>query len=466
MRRAAYVLFAIAVLLVPCLSADINIFVTLEGEHTRLNVDEQIPLTLTVFNPNDQTIKTSLEITGSIYSWATLKDTRIEVPTHSNISTILYVDPPFDAPAGAYSIGVTAYLTSDRSTYGKAGYTVTIMPREGVYVESSTDKSEYSLTDEVVFNAHVENLGNINYDDLSVRVKLLGSDVWSTEEKIALESMEKRTVRMNVDPKKVIAGNHQVITEVYDGSNYLANTTNQLTFLPVEDIIKTEESTSGFWRQTATITIENRGNTYEPVEIKKSFMPLEANFLSSSFEPAKSGIFSTTWALTVPPGETKTLEFYTYGTVLKIIDLILLLVIFAFLYMSGSKIANKPPAEIEKGMVGVYSKGGSMDLTVSLLIRNKSPQKLTNILVTDSVPNSVRVHNFRTARPSQINERKYDIEYMWSLPAMGPFEERALVYDISAKTMPKTLPQATVRSTNKQGKTLFHKSKLVRLGQD
>ncbi|MFH1786319.1 MAG: hypothetical protein ABH829_01540 [archaeon] len=465
MRRLLYLFTIIGILVAPALCADKYIFVSIEGEQSRLDVDEQLDLVVQVFNPNHEDISVTLEVTGAIYSWATLKDTRLTVPMLSNASTTLYVDAPFDAPAGSYSIGVTAYLSKDKSLSGKGGYTLTLLPQEKVSVLSSTDKGEYSLTDEMSFLAEVENLGNVQYDDLTVKVRFLGQAEWSTEKKIFLDSKERRAVAMDVDLQKVVAGKQTVLTEVYAADNYLANTTNQLTIFPTKDISKTENSTAGFWRKTYTLVIENRGNTLEVVDVRKAFLPLEANFLSSSIEPARAGLFSSTWSITVLPGEKKVLEFYTYGTVLYIFDLIALLVFLGFGYLSIMKIQNRSPAEVTKGMVAIYSKGGRMDLTVSLLIKNKGPQRLTNILVTDSVPISVRVSRFRTARPTQINERKYEIEYMWSIHSLQPFEERVIVYDIGGEAVPKTLPQATVRSTNKHGKTLFHKSNIVRLQQ-
>ena len=422
---------------------------------------QQLPFTITVFNPANESVPVQIQVVGQETGWATLKDYKLTVGNKSTADTVLYVQPPKDAIAGAYSFTVSAFVETNPNITDKETFTLNVIASEQIKLLVSTDRGEYLPLEDLKIIAELENFGTIAYPYLTITYSLAkdGSTVWTDSETVS-SLLPNKLVNLSYSKSisnTYLPGLYTVFVSVSDGEKQLIQKSVPVIIKEKRDIAIDQRVDDKFMRKNIVYTVENRGNVPEIETISLKFSWLESQFLSSSekYETQK-GVF--TWKLTVQPGEVKTLRISTYGKVLFLVYMLFVLILLLSLYISYKAYKSRPKLEMEKRISAIHVGKKYIELSIALIIRNKSKEKMENIFLTDSVPKDVEVQKFTTINPSQINERELEIEYIWSLDKMLPLEERVIVYRLKTDIKEVTLPSASVQARNELGKLYFARS--------
>jgi len=77
---------------------------------------------------------------------------------------------------------------------------------------------------------------------------------------------------------------------------------------------------------------------------------------------------------------------------------------------------------------GIYGKIREKEIPVIIEIKNKSRQKMHNLMVQDFVPIMTKLMpRFETLKP-KVKKTKKGIELTWKFDSIGPGEERVILY--------------------------------------
>ncbi|MBW2963842.1 hypothetical protein KY363_00125 [Candidatus Woesearchaeota archaeon] len=235
----------------------------------------------------------------------------------------------------------------------------------------------------------------------------------------------------NIKPQK----DQLQVTVNYNGEEFYSQAHNFEVVkyvLPFDTSIDVEKR---FLKEVRTITITNKGNALkeDTVRIETS---LKEKFFSSSLPKFGSvkedGKYYFTWDVSLEPDASTTIVLTTSYRLL----LLLALVIIALL---AYKIAMSNPLVVKKKMISVNKQhGGAIsDLSVVILLRNRSKEHISKLRVIERVSPMVKLKTDSFAgsmHPVKMHEHDREgtlLEYRFG--ELAPGDERIIKYRVYSK---------------------------------
>ncbi len=452
----------------------------IKAEKNTVAPGEVLEFKITVYNPSDANITANLNIYGEQSSWANFKDNptrKLKVPAKSFADATVLVQPPSTAPVKGYSIEIDASLEGKGSVRDSRSFAFFVKGTQDVTIETSSSRRDYYPGDTIEITSKVENTGNLEYPYLFVNYALsrAGELVWS-DSKVITQLSPGSSATAGASKKAdstFLPGKYLLVSYASDretGGKELARSTAELIireipFNPVSNMSVRNSTTSEFMRRQITYELENNGNVVESRTIIQQFSWLESKFLSSNEQYIKAGGLYI-WDISLRPGDKKTLTITTYGAVLTVVYLLAVTIVLLLAFIAYRAYSARPKIELEKKISRIHAKEGGIDLSLALIVRNKTKERMENIIVTDAVPKTHNVKQFSTATPAQVNERRHEIEYVWTIDHMKPFEERVLVYHVSGTLGEFALPSASAQARTEEGRLYFAKSASLSFSQE
>lgn len=444
----------------------------IKAEKNTVAPGEILEFKITVYNPSSGNITANLNIYGEQNSWANFKDNptrKLKVPAKSSAEAIVAIQPPASAPVKAYSIEVEASLEGKGSIRDSRSFPFFVKGAQDVTLETSANRKDYYPGDTIEITSKVENIGNIEYSVLFVNYALSrsGELAWSDSKVVTALSpkgSDTTGASKQID-RSFFPGKYLLVSYVSDkesGGAELARSTAEIIvrdipFYPVSNMSLRNSTVSEFMRRQITYELENKGNVVESRTIIHQFSWLESKFLSSNENYIKAGGLYI-WDISLRPGEQKTLTITTYGAVLTVVYLLAVTIFLLLAFIAYRAYTMRPKIALEKKISRIRSTDGAIELSLALIVRNMTKERMENIIVTDAVPKTHNVRQFSTATPAQVNERRHEIEYVWTIDHMKPYEERVLIYHIIGSIGEFSLPSASAQARNEQGRLYFAKS--------
>lgn len=422
---------------------------------------QQLPFNVNVFNPNNADIDVRLQVIGAETGWVTLKDYKLSVPAKSTRSTVIYIEPPKNAIADAYAFTVLAFIENDPTVSDKETFTFNVIASESLKMRLKAAKNSLFPGDVLSVNTTVENSGTIQYALLSITYSLVQDNgtIWS--ETKSLSTLDPNTYLKDVynrtlDPS-IAPGDYEIRAVLANKGIEIIRAKDQITISTKRGIFVETETKEEFINKQITYTIKNTGNVLATQQIIIKPTWLEAQFLTSTdpYSRAEGGYVMN---VDVLPGQTKTIVVSTYGRVLSLVYVLLLIIALLIAFIWYRNYTLKPKISLEKTISAVGADTRHVEISIALILKNLSDETLENIFITDAIPQTIEMKKFTTLNPSQVNERESEIEYIWTINKMLPMEERVLVYKIKTLLNDVRLPRASAQARNTIGKLYFARS--------
>ncbi len=422
---------------------------------------QQLPFTITVFNPNEHEVDVRLQVTGSENAWATLTKYKLTVDAKSTKDTILYIEPPKDAVADAYAFTVFAFIEGSPKISDKETFTLNVLASEKLKMETEVTARTLTPGEPLLVSTMIENSGTIQYSLLSITYSIVKDGETAWQETKALETLS---------PNSYISDTYDEVLEAlvepgtYEFHAVLSNKGKEI--IRAKDSIRVgtkhevsvETSTEEeFIRKQITYTIRNTGNVVATKQIIVKPTWLESRFMTST-DPYSRKEGGYVMDVEVLPGQTKTVVVSTYGRVLSLVYLLLLVIAGLLVFIWYRSYTLRPKISLEKTISAVGIGKKHVEISIALILKNLSKEAIENIFITDAIPNNIDMKKFTTLNPSQVNERENEIEYIWTVNKMLPSEERVLVYKLKTLLTDVHLPRASAQARNTVGKLYFARS--------
>ena len=447
--------FFILLLLSASLAASPYLVIDLDKTSIAIDSGGLDSLLVSIRNPNQQNTTLTIALLGEINSWGTIDESELFIPAGEIASTTLYVGSPTAAAAGTYGMTLSASGKAGEEAVSKSKtFSVRVKKDEDFRLSFQKDHTALSPKGTLKMTLNMENAGNVPYASNLV-LKIDGEVIDERPISFAPRSAELLIIPYTV-PNTLSPGEKKISLSVSTKTKVLASTNDTITINVVSKVTEEKVDEKGFWYREITYALENEGNTREVKEINLEFSSLEQAFMSSSLTPTNTAGNAFTWKIALLPGETETLSILTYGTVLYIAYLLILVIILLSASLTYTKVINKPPVDLEKTIIGVSRKEDKNEIVIGIYIKNKSGKTFRNVTLTDSVSSFFDVKKYESLSPDQVNERDADIEYIWNFKEMKPFEERTIVYHMVGRGAISLKP-ATIRF-QAGSKTFFKKT--------
>jgi len=199
------------------------------------------------------------------------------------------------------------------------------------------------------------------------------------------------------------------------------------------DFVASPDSIHQLFKTTTEYRIVNLGNIPKTDLFKVQTNIFEKLFISSEPNPTEVKLRQQYmgWELSLEPGEETTLIVTeNYRPALYILLIIVVVTMVYFIYRS--------PVSIKKEAIVIgSSEEGISDMKILLHVRNRSPDLIESITLTDMVPALAQLKKQKhigTLAPSKIlRHKKKGTIVKWELEALEPFEERIISYVIKTK---------------------------------
>ncbi len=434
-------LLLLCMLTLPSASAQLGLTSELTVIEDTILKDEAAEYLLKITNPYGTEQKVRLTFEGDI-EWILRTDplyhglTGITIPAYSTSETIVRISLRQQTiPARQYRFGLL--ITSEESGQS-ARQEFEVNLRSGV---SGTYRPAISLNadfpveidprDTVQLRLTLKNRNILEIDELLI---VSSGDLTEKETLTTLDALEEKIViqDMTFDPVLPPAEDMLRVTLYYNDES-VGSAEIYYTAKAYSDIIVTEGERGGFLQTIFDLSYFNDGNIAAAETVKRKTSLWRVPFTKT--EPkAELTHDSDGWFLTwdinlVPQGKADFLvnqDFRFFTATLIIVGVILAL----YFTLRTPVVLRKEAVVVKKGQ-------GIEEVKIVLHVKNRSTQRIDELLVTDSVPDIIEVNkkfSIGTIKPEKIlKHAKRGTVLRWKLDFLEPLEERIITYRVKAK---------------------------------
>jgi len=433
-------------------------YLVIDLDKTGLSMDsgEQKSLVASIRNPNDADITVTIALLGEINTWGTIDESELDIAAGEIESTIVYVGSPQTAAAGVYGITISASGKIGEESVSKSKtFSVRVNRDEDFYMKLKKDYTVIDPGDTLSLTISLRNDGNVN-EDTKLITKI--DETLIDERTVDLPPLSSQSLTIPFEiPNTLPPGERTISASIVTDDREFISKEQTLTINTLSKVSEEESDEKEFWHREITHSFKNEGNIRETKEVSIELSRLEQAFMTSSPSPTSKEGNIIKWQVVLLPNEEVTISILTYGSVLYISYILVLVIILLASYLTYTKVINKPPILLEKNIVGMSRKDETKnEIAVGLYIKNTSSKTLTDVTLTDSVSSFFDVKKFESISPDRVNEREGFMEYVWVFKEMKPHEERAIVYHMEGRG-PVVMKTANIRF-QAGNKTYFKKT--------
>ncbi len=455
---SAFILFTA---LIPTAAAHLEVSYEEEGSCKILPHTYEINIT----NTHDSQDLVRFNKPRQFSRWMSVSRSLIRIRSGETETTELTIQAPREVELGEYQTNFSVFSVDyeDISASGELCFIV-LRDYSMIVRDFSIEREEYGPRDEVLTSVTVENDGTKDFDDGEFIIEITrDGEKFATElEEFELETGKSKTVTISVDLEEHQSpGTYKVNYEVRGAGHEIQTGEQSFEVLEMADYDVSEDSDGRYLIRTKSINAENRGNTVEEKDIRRTVMfPLSLLTTAEEAEVTREGLHTVyTWNIELEPGQSTQLRYQiNYWPLYILIVLIALIAFRLFLYMKAPVVKK----EVVKSQVSEDKRV----LTISLHVKNRFFGSAKNVILEDSVPSVTRIlDEFDTVKPD-IDRKEDETTLRWKLGEMKAGDDRVIHYKV--KVLVESIdelifPEAKVRGAVGQ-RTFERSSSKVKLG--
>jgi hypothetical protein len=309
---------------------------------------------------------------------------------------------------------------------------------------------------------HLVNRNRLNIEELEIHVT---SRLFKEVRVVPLEPYptgeRRENILFRIDP--LTAPTEDILeVSLRTGNRTFSREIRTYKIVSYADFVQKEDTIQELFKKSSEYIIVNEGNVEKEDVIRLPTSLFKTVFTNTIPKPDKVSLTRNgymEWSFDLRPMEEK--KITVVENYRPIIYLLLLSIVISMVYY-----LYRSPVMLRKESIIIgSSKEGISEMKVLLHIRNRSPELIESIKVTDHVPSIAEVlkeSHIGTIAPSKIikHERKGTI-VKWELETLEPFEERIVSYRLKSKIAilgGLTLPPSKIKFDTKKGKERVIKS--------
>ena len=432
-KRVALCMLVLA-LLMPLVSAQLTS--TVLPVKDRIFKDEVAEFRLTLTNPTPATQEVRLRFEGDIewrYQTSPLHHglTGIRVPAFSSVQTTIQVSlRQQELPPRQYRLGVTAVsdkgftIQDELVLYLKSIGSGQYAPAVSVGVDFPPQVDTRKPAQLRIF---LRNRNPLDITDLTISTL---SSLTSKQVTTSLGPMEEKVVVQDLDFNPVLPPQDDLlIVRLLVGEEQVGKAEVSYASLPYSEVQETVSVAQRFLRSTTTVQLFNDGNipTLHVVQRPTSLWKVP---FTASIPDATLADGNLQWELALAPQGRAVIE--THEDFRPGFYSLLILIVAAALYFTF-----RAPLVLRKEASVVGSEGAMSEVKVVLHLQNRSGKQLSDVTVSDSVPDIIEVSNefgLGTLKPERMTKHdKRGTIIRWKIEHLEPLEERIITYRVKAK---------------------------------
>ncbi|HTZ42025.1 MAG TPA: hypothetical protein VMC07_02350 [Candidatus Omnitrophota bacterium] len=418
MKREIIILGIALLLILPLISADVNVGITQLSTNNAMIVDTNQPTMIDVQLTNNGG--------GDYFTFYSFF-----------AGGMVHIDPVSLANGETKNVQLGFYPRADMKQRGFVNFDFFAKAQGGeqkgtlmVNVIELKDAMEVGSTEfdpsQNVISVYVRNLYNYNFDSID---GVFSSPFFNFEQKFSLAPNEIKefNVTLNKDDfKKLMAGYYTMNADITYGGK-TADIQGTIKFAE-KNIVASTQSKFGFVINTFAVKKVNEGNVVSDTEtvvqkniISRVFTTFNTN--PDTVQRQGLNVFYT-WSKALTPGQTLDIVVTTNWL------FPVLIVIFIVAIVALTRLYTRTNLMLKKRVSFVRAKGGEFALKVSVYAHaRKLVEKVT---VVDRLPPLVRLHErFGTEAPKRVDEKAKKLE--WSFDRILAGETRVMSYIIYSK---------------------------------
>ncbi|MEM5793052.1 MAG: hypothetical protein QXY45_01670 [Candidatus Aenigmatarchaeota archaeon] len=356
--------------------------------------------------------------------WVTLESKQSEFLT-------IFLTPPEDIEEGVYLLTINSQsLTSNKNKTETIFLSVRRL--SDVFISDlKINKGSINPGETLEIEAIITNLNRINRNEVYLELRILdegGKLVKRFEKKIEVDPRSVVTIKENYGITSFHnPGNYIVEADLRNLMNNLIDRESEIFEIRKNvQIEKQRVKEYGFFYTDILITITNRGNIETDYTLEENLPKVTRSFFlpekNPDFEETKENRVVYKWYIFgIKPGETILIKYR-----LRFINAFIGTLLLTLLLLVSYEYLTRPV--IKKTNLGSLLTGE--ELKITLLVKNKKPHPIKNVVVKDTVPAIARlVKQFDTREP-EIKLTNQGTELTWKIDKINPGEEILLTYKI------------------------------------
>jgi len=290
-------------------------------------------------------------------------------------------------------------------------------------IEISSEENDF---DSGKINFYIKNKENIDLKGLKAKFSSIFFDDVEREFDLPANGIADFEVDVDKERIKTINAGSYIVKADFDVQRGDSVVEGKI-YLGKKEGIKKEESSSGFFINTKTITSINVGNVEQVVRVEVKKDIFTRLFTSFNYEPnvVKRDGFTVSylWIEDLKPSEVYSIKVKTNYLFPFLVIIVAGLIIIGFKHYTESKII------VNKTVSPVKTKKG---FALKVRINVKARKGVANVSIIDKIPSIVKVYNkFGSIKPSAYDVKNRRLE--WDLGTLNAGEERIFDYIIYSK---------------------------------
>ncbi len=286
--------------------------------------------------------------------------------------------------------------------------------------------------EEIPIKVDTINQNPLNISELTI---ILRSRLISKEYTTTLGPLETKTVSFSVKLDPFTNPQQDVLyVTIKVGPYSFEPEPRVFNVISYGEIKVTKDVKKGFLKKTQSLLLENIGNERKKETVRLPYGIISGIFTETSSKPQKVMYDDRkhfAWQVELDPQQTLRIEITTNYQNLFVAILIILVALAAYYVLRSPMVISKTAIIIGR------KHGGISDLSVRVNIVNRGKVSLSDVIITDKVPNLLDMYKeFEegTLRPTSIlkHEKKGTI-VKWSIRALEPGEERIIHYKVKTR---------------------------------
>ncbi len=407
-------------------------------------------------------------------SWVQPYDYSVVVPAAGILKVPLAIRPLPDAAGGnyAYSLLLQAKISEESGWVQLENPptllmevkqpTTTFTELGRIYLSIFDEKATYWPGDAVQVQAQIYSLKEL-FAQLDVNLQFLdsaGRPVYGYTAPVTSQKEPIKPISHNIPLSlQTIPGEYYVVAELVSDKGQVAITRRLVT---VDSVRKTEQRRAvqtGFLSRKVSIYVENLGNIVSGGTVVERISWYEKFLLTASplplFVPSGGNALNAVWTYgDLAPGQRTPTYSYSISYLPLVLGAILAVLILVVVWQQFK------PVSLSKEVIKQRIAQNVLEATLTLHAKNLTDKTVSQVALTDYVPNLAKAVEYGTAEPAHTRKERLETVLVWDLGDLKPGEERVVTYKI--RTTVGVLGSIDLPAASIEFVTLDNKRKIVR----
>lgn len=354
--------------------------------------------------------------TGNWFSYGSGKS----IPAGENDTIRITITPPENSVQFNYRFTVNVRSRSDELKKVEDYFRVDL-PQDLNIIDFGANSSEVDPGDEIEADITVKNTAPSNIENYAVSVNYFDQTREKQISELSPGDLQSFSFSLKT-PENTSPGRYNISFDVRTGENTVQTSSTTISVSEIQNVVKDRSENTGIFQKEVQLSAENHGNAPEEVLLSESVPSFFEPLIRFERQPGNISRSDSSvvyeWRETIRPGETTSVGMtvlYWPPMLLTALIVVGILGVRKF----TSRITIQKTTRSEEG-----------EITVHLEIENRKGTKLSDVEITDFVPNIAKVdENFSMTKPV-LSKTEEGTRMSWKIDELEPGEERVLEYRI------------------------------------